>query len=116
MRRSRPTKRHIRLASSVDTSCAALVRKHLRDTPQRTLPMQPGECVREDHGYRCLGKTKLLLSAKPLADVRRLSVPQHFAHQLLRPLRTDDQQAEVTVLDRDTLTPVIRLILCHGCS
>ena len=82
--------------------------KELRDTPQGTLPMQPGQCAREDYEYERFGKANLFVSVEPLAGRRRVSVTERhtypdFAHELRRIVDEDYPQAEVVVLVCDNL-------------
>jgi len=82
--------------------------KELRDTPQGTLPMQPGQPAKEDYEYERLGKANLFLSVEPLAGKRRVRVTQRhtspdFAHQLRCLVDEDYPEAEVIVWVVDNL-------------
>jgi transposase len=82
--------------------------KELRDTPEGTLPMQPGQPAREDYEYERLGKANLFMSVEPLAGKRRVRVTQRhtypdFAHQLRCLVDEDYPDAEGIVLVCDNL-------------
>lgn len=82
--------------------------KELRDTPQGTQPMQPGQPAREDYEYERLGKANLFLSVEPLAGRRRVRVTERhtypdFAHEVRHLVDADYPAAEVVVLVCDNL-------------
>jgi hypothetical protein len=82
--------------------------KELRDTPNGTLLMEPGQPAREDYEYERLGKANFFLSVEPLAGKRRVSVTwQHtyadFAEELRRLVDQDYKEAEKIVLVCDNL-------------
>jgi hypothetical protein len=82
--------------------------KELRDTPQGTLPMQPGQSAREDYEYERLGKANVFLFVEPLAGKRRVSITERptypdTAHQLRTLVDEDYPEAEVMVLVCDNL-------------
>jgi transposase len=82
--------------------------KELRDTPQGTLPMQPGQAAREDYEYKRLGKANLFLWVEPLAGKRRVCVTERhtypdFAEQLRRLVDEDYPEAQRIVLVCDNL-------------
>ena len=82
--------------------------KELRDTPQGTLPMQPGQPVREDYEYERLGKANLFLWVEPLAGRRGVCVTERHTYadtaSFLRALVDKEYpDAEVVVLVCDNL-------------
>ena len=82
--------------------------KELRDTPQGTLPMQPGQPAREDYEYERLGKANLFLWVEPLAGRRGVRVTQRHTYAdtayFLRDLVDEEYpDAEVVVLVCDNL-------------
>jgi transposase len=82
--------------------------KELRDTPQGTLSMQPGQPARQDYEYARLGKANLFMSVEPLAGRRRVRVSQqHTAREVAEELRIlvdeDYPDAEIVVLVSDNL-------------
>lgn len=82
--------------------------KELRATPQGTLPMQPGQPVREDYEYERLGKANLFMSVEPLAGKRRVRVTQRhnypdFAHEVRQLVEEEYPDAEKVVLVCDNL-------------
>ena len=54
--------------------------KQLRDTPQGTLPMQPGQPAREDYEYERLGKANLFRWVEPLSGKRRVTVTERHTY------------------------------------
>ena len=84
--------------------------KELRDTPQGTLPMQPGQPAREDYEYQRLGKANVFLWVEPLAGKRRVCVTERhtypdFAEQLRRLVDEEYPDADVVVVVCDNLNP-----------
>jgi transposase len=82
--------------------------KELRDTPNGTIPMQPGQPVREDYEYERLGKANLFLWVEPLAGRRRVLVTErHTACEFAEALKVlvDEEypDAEKVVLVTDNL-------------
>ena len=82
--------------------------KELRDTPNGTLPMQPGQPVREDYEYERLGKANLFLWVEPLAGRRRVLVTERhtacdFADALKVLVDEEYPDAEKVVLVTDNL-------------
>jgi transposase len=82
--------------------------KELRDTPQGTLPMQPGQPAKQDYEYERLGKANVFLWVEPLAGKRRVSVTERhtypdFAEQLRRLVDEDYPDADRIVLVCDNL-------------
>ena len=82
--------------------------KQLRDTPNGTLPMEPGQPAREDYEYERNGKANLFLSVEPLAGRRRVQVTaRHTAVDFAEALRVivdeDYPDAEQIVLVTDNL-------------
>jgi hypothetical protein len=82
--------------------------KELRDTPQGTLPMQPGQASRQDYEYERLGKANLFLWVEPLAGRRGVGVTQRHTYAdtayFLRDLVDGEYpDAEVVVLVCDNL-------------
>jgi len=82
--------------------------KELRDTPQGTLPMQPGQPAREDYEYARFGKANVFLSVEPLAGKRHVRITERhtypdFAHELRRIVDEDYPHADVVVLVCDNL-------------
>src|SRR5262249_31318822 len=77
--------------------------KELRDTPQGSQPMQPGQPARADYEYERLGKANLFLWVEPLAGKRRVRVTQRHTYadfaDAVRHLTDEDYpDAEVIVL------------------
>jgi hypothetical protein len=75
--------------------------KELRDTPQRTLPMQPGQPTREDYEYERLGKANVFLFVEPLVGKRRVRITQrHTYADTAYELRTlvDEEYPDVEVV------------------
>ena len=82
--------------------------KELRDTPNGTLPMQPGQPAREDYEYERFGKANLFLSVEPLAGRRRVQVTERhtacdFAEAIRVVVDEDYPDAEIVVLVTDNL-------------
>lgn len=82
--------------------------KELQDTPNGTIPMQPGQPAREDYEYERNGKANLFLWVEPLAGRRRALVTErHTAIDFAEALKTlvDDEypDAEKIVLVTDNL-------------
>jgi hypothetical protein len=82
--------------------------KELRDTPHGTLPMQPGQPVREDYEYERLGKANVFLSVEPLAGRRRVSITERHtyadtAYELRALVDEEYPEADVVVLVSDNL-------------
>ena len=82
--------------------------KELRDTPQGTLEMAPGQPAREDYEYERLGKANLFLWVEPLVGRRRVHVTerhtyQDFAHEMAHLVDEDYPGAEVVVVISDNL-------------
>jgi len=82
--------------------------KELRDTPEGTLPMQPGQPKREDYEYERLGKSNLFMSVEPLAGRRRVRVTdQHtyadFAEELRILVDEEYPDAEIIIVVTDNL-------------
>lgn len=82
--------------------------KELRDTPQGTQPLQPGQPIREDYEYQRLGKANLFLWVEPLAGKRRVQVTERhtyddFADQLRGLVDQEYPDAEQVVLVCDNL-------------
>jgi hypothetical protein len=82
--------------------------KELRDTPQGTLPLQPGQPAREDYEYERLGKANIFLSVEPLAGKRRVRVTERHTYadtaaELRRLVDETYPDAEVVVLVCDNL-------------
>jgi len=83
--------------------------KELRTTPEGTLPMEPGQSVREDYEYQRLGKANLFLSVEPLTGRRRVRVTERhtgadFAEELRLLVDQDYPEAEAVVLVCDNLS------------
>ena len=82
--------------------------KELRNTPQGTLPMQPGQAAKEDYEYERLGKANLFLAVEPLVGRRRVEVTERHTYAdtayFLRALVDEDYpDTEVVVLVSDNL-------------
>jgi len=82
--------------------------KELRDTPQGTLPMQPGQPAREDYEYERLGKANVFLAVEPLAGRRRVRITERHTYTdtayFLRDLVDEEYpDADVIVLVCDNL-------------
>ena len=82
--------------------------KQLRDTPQGTLPMQPGQPAREDYEYERLGKANLFRWVEPLSGKRRVTVTKRhtypdFAQQIRHLVDEDYPDAQVVVVVCDNL-------------
>src|SRR5581483_6664435 len=54
--------------------------KERRETPQGTLPMQPGEAAKQDYEYERLCKANLFLWVEPLAGRRGVQVTQRHTY------------------------------------
>lgn len=82
--------------------------KELRDTPNGTIPMQPGAPAREDYEYERNGKANLFLWVEPLVGRRRVRVTERhtaidFAEALQILVDEDYPEAEQIVLVTDNL-------------
>jgi transposase len=82
--------------------------KELRDTPQGTLPMQPGQPAREDYEYERLGKANVFVFVEPLVGKRRVRITQRHtyadtAYELRTLVDEDYPDVEVVVLVCDNL-------------
>lgn len=82
--------------------------KELRDTPNGTIPMQPGQPAREDYEYERLGKANLFLWVEPLAGRRRVLVTERhtacdFADALKVLVDEEYPDADKIVLVTDNL-------------
>lgn len=82
--------------------------KELRDTPNGTLPMEPGRPARQDYEYERNGKANIFLAVEPLAGRRRVMVTErHTACDYAEALRilVDDEypDADTIVLVQDNL-------------
>lgn len=82
--------------------------KELRDTPQGSLPMQPGQPAKQDYEYERLGKANLFLWVEPLAGRRGVRVTERHTYadtaSLLRSLVDEEYpDAEGIVLVCDNL-------------
>jgi hypothetical protein len=82
--------------------------KELRDTPNGTIRMQPGEPAREDYEYERNGKANLFLWVEPLVGRRRVRVTERhtaidFAEALQVLVDEDYPQADQIVLVTDNL-------------
>lgn len=84
--------------------------KELRDTPQGTLPRQPGQASKQDYEYERFGKANLFLWVEPLAGRRGVRVTERHtyadtAHFLRALVDEEYPEAEAVVLVCDNLAP-----------
>jgi len=82
--------------------------KELRDTPQGSLPMQPGQPEKQDYEYERLGKANVFLWVEPLTGRRGVRVTERHTYAqtayLLRALVDEEYpDAEVIVVVCDNL-------------
>ena len=86
------------------------ISKTLPDTPRGTLPMQPGQVVRQDYQFTRNGSINLFLKVEPLRGWRKVRVTDRrtsldFAEELRSLVDEDYPEAEVIVLITDNLNP-----------
>lgn len=82
--------------------------KELHDTPRGSLPLEPGQPLRQDYEYERHGVCNLFLSFEPLRGWRKVCVTdrrtkQDFAEQLRLLADEDYPDAETIVLVMDNL-------------
>ena len=88
--------------------CLDEISKTLHDTPHGTLPLQPGEGVRQDYQFSRNGTVNLFMKVEPLRGWRKVTVTDHrtsldFAQQLRSLVDEDHPEAEIIVLVTDNL-------------
>ncbi len=84
------------------------ISKTLHDTPQGTLPMEPGQVARQDYQFTRNGSINLFLKVEPLRGWRKVRVTDRrtsldFAEELRSLVDEDYPEAEVVVLITDNL-------------
>jgi hypothetical protein len=84
------------------------ISKTLHDTPQGTLPMEPGQVARQDYQFTRNGSVNLFLKVEPLRGWRKVRVTDRrtsldFAEELRSLVDEDYPEAEVVVLITDNL-------------
>lgn len=88
--------------------CVDEARKELRSTPRGSLPVEPGEPVRQDYEYERNSTASLFLSVEPLAGKRKVRVADNqtgwsFAEELRVLVEEDYPYAKTLVLVVDNL-------------
>ncbi|GIK38068.1 MAG: transposase [Chloroflexota bacterium] len=84
------------------------ISKTLHDTPQGTLPMEPGQVVRQDYQFTRNGSINLFMKVEPLRGWRKVRVTDRrtsldFAEELRSLVDEDYPQADRVVLLTDNL-------------